>query len=345
MKALVLTGVGGPEHLAVAEVPAPEITRPDEVRVRVHAAALNHLDVFVAGGIPGVQYEFPKIVGSDGAGVVESVGRSVTSVRPGARVFLNPAVSCGTCAACAEGEEGLCTRISIMGEHRAGTAAEYVVLPASNVAPVPAEMGWPEAAAFPLATLTAWRMLTTRARLVAGERVLVWGAGGGVAQACIRIAHHLGATVIATSSSDGKLALARRLGAAHVVNHATEDVVAFVKDVTLRRGCDVVVDSVGEKTWPQSLRAIARGGRMVVCGATSGPMVGLDVRRLFWHQWSILGSTMGSHREFREVAALARERWMQPVVDSVVPLAEAASAYRRLAAGEQAGKVVIEVTP
>ena len=344
MRALALDGVGGLEHLALREVPAPEIAAPDEVRVAIRAAALNRLDLFVAAGLPGKPPAFPHVVGSDGAGVVESIGAAVTNVRPGDRVMLNPGVSCGACPACARGDESLCDRFSILGEHRAGTAAEYVVIPAVNLAPVPGGMSWAEAAAFPLATLTAWRMLTTRAAVRAGETVLVWGAGGGVAQAAIRIAAHLGAMVIATSGSDAKLAIARRLGAAETINQATQDVVAEVKRITGRRGADVVVDSVGEQTWPVSLRAIARGGRLVTCGATSGPMVQLDVRRLFWHQWTILGSTMGSRAEFAEIVALAHEGKLWPVVDSVVPLENAVAAFRRLASGEQAGKLVIEVS-
>jgi NADPH:quinone reductase-like Zn-dependent oxidoreductase len=186
-------------------------------------------------------------------------------------------------------------------------------------------------------------MLTTRARLLPNETVLVWGSGGGVSQAAIQIAHHLGAEVIATSGRAETRALARRLGADHVVDHAGEDVVAEVRRITGRRGAQVVVDSVGEKTWPLSLRCLARGGRLVTCGATTGPMVGLDVRRLFWHQWSILGSTMGSRSEFGEIVALAHERKLWPVVDRVVSLADSVDAFRRLAAGEQTGKLVIEV--
>lgn len=345
MRALVLTGVGGLEHLSVRELPAPEIIAATDVRVRVHAAALNRLDLFVIGGLPGNRLEFPHVIGADGAGVVEAAGRDVRSVRPGDRVMLNPGISCDACAACRRGEHSLCDRYSILGEHRPGTAAEYVVVPEANVAAVPEGMSWASAAAFPLATLTAWRMLTTRARLLAGETVLIWGAGGGVAQAAIQIGRHLGATVIATSISAAKLEGARALGAEHVINHETNDVVAEVRRITGRGGAHVVVDSVGEKTWPLSLRCLARGGRLVTCGATSGPMVGLDVRRLFWHQWSILGSTMGSRSEFAEIVALAHEGKLWPVVDQVVPLDNAAAAFQRLSRGEQAGKLVIEVSP
>jgi NADPH:quinone reductase-like Zn-dependent oxidoreductase len=344
MRALALTRFGGVEHLSLQELPDPEIAAPDEVRVAVRTAALNRLDLFVVHGLPGKGPALPHVVGSDGAGVVESVGSAVTGVAPGDRVMLNPGVSCGRCGACLRGDESLCERFAILGEHRAGTVAAYVVVPAANVAPVPDAMSWAEAAAYPLATLTAWRMLTTRANVRAGETVLVWGAGGGVAQAAIRIAAHLGAAVIATSGSDAKLEIARRLGAAETINHASADVVAEVRRITARRGADVVVDTVGEATWPASLRSIARGGRLVTCGATSGPHVQIDVRKLFWHQWTILGSTMGSRAEFAEIVALAHQGKLRPVVDRVVPIEESVAAFQRLARGEQAGKLVIEVS-
>ncbi len=343
MRALALTATGGPEHLALVDLPVPALDGPHDVRVRVHAAALNHLDLFVADGLPGVAYAFPHVVGADGAGVVDAVGSAVTAVRPGDRVMLNPGLSCGTCAECRAGEESLCPAFQLLGEHRHGTMADYVVVPEANLAPAPAGFSWAEAAAFPLATLTAWRMLATRARVAAGETVLVWGAGGGVAQAAVQVAKHLGATVVATSGDDAKLAVARALGADHVVNHATGDVLAVVRRVTANRGADVVVETVGEPTWTRSLRALRRGGRLVTCGATGGPMVQLDVRKLFWHQWSLLGSTMGSRAEFAALAALAGEGRLRPRVDGVVPLAQAREAYARMARGAQAGKLVIEV--
>lgn len=344
MRALALTGTGGLEHLALLDVPAPAITDPDDVLVRIRAAALNRLDLFIAEGLKGLTYRFPHVVGSDGAGVVEAVGPAVKHLAPGDRVLLNPGISCGACSECQAGDEPLCPDYRILGEHRDGTAAELVVVPAVNAVPVPDGMSWAEAAAFPLATLTAWRMLVTRARVAAGERVLVWGAGGGVAQAAIQIARLHGAEVVATSSSDEKLETARRLGADHVVNHATADVVAEVRRLLGRRTVEVVVDSVGEATWPMSLRLLGPAGRLVTCGATSGPFVSLDVRKLFWYQWSLLGSTMGSHREFAEIVRLAARGELRPVVDSVVPLAEGVAAYRRLASGAQTGKLVLEVS-
>ncbi|HEU4699693.1 MAG TPA: zinc-binding dehydrogenase [Gemmatimonadales bacterium] len=343
MRALVLTGTGGLDRLTVADVPVPELRAPDDVRVRVRAAALNRLDLFVAQGLPNFRCPFPHVVGSDGAGVVEAVGPAVADLAPGDRVMLNPGVACLACEACRAGEHPLCERFQILGEHRAGTAAEYVVVPARNVARVPAHMPWERAAAFSLATLTAWRMLTTRARLAAPETVLIWGIGGGVAQAALAIAKLLGATAIVTSSSDAKLAPARAAGADHTINHATADVAAEVRRLTGGRGAHVVVDSVGERTWPTSLRCLRRAGRLVTCGGTTGPMVGLDVRKLFWHQWSILGSTMGSYAEYGEITTLAGRGLLWPTVDTVVPLAEGVEAFRRLASGAQHGKLVIEV--
>jgi NADPH:quinone reductase-like Zn-dependent oxidoreductase len=343
VKALALDGVGGIEHLAVREVPCPELEGPGDVRVRVHAAALNRLDLFVADGLPGVHYTFPHVVGSDGAGVVDAVGSAVTAVRPGDRVMINPGLSCGRCAACRDGEESLCPAFRVVGEHRPGTAAEFVVVPAENLAPVPAGMPWAQAAAFSLATLTAWRMLTTRAALRPGETVLIWGIGGGVAMAALQVARQLGARAVVTSSGDAKLELARRSGADATINHATADVVADIRRLTDGRGADVVVDSIGEARWQDSLRALRRGGRLVICGATTGPMVALDLRRLFWHQWSILGSTLGSRREYAEIVALAHDGRLWPTVDRVVPLADWSAAVRRLERGEQTGKLVIEV--
>lgn len=344
MRALTLTATGSLDHLAVQDVPLPPLERPDDVRIRIRAAALNHLDLFVARGLPGVEPVFPHVVGADGAGEVDAVGDAVTDWARGDAVMINPGLSCGSCGFCTEGEESLCPGFRLLGEHRSGTVAEYVVVPAANLARVPAGMPWPVAAAFPLATLTAWRMLVTRAQLQRGEWLLVWGVGGGVALACVRIAAMLGARVIATSGTPAKLAAAQAAGAEVLVDHRQDDVVAAVRAATGGRGADVVADSVGAATWPVSLRALRRGGRLVTCGATSGPHVQLDVRKLFWHQWSLLGSTMGSRAEFATIAAHAAAGRLWPVVDTTVPLARAVEAFRRLDAGEQTGKLVIEVS-
>lgn len=343
MQALTLTAPKGLTALQVMDLPDAPAPGPGEVRVRMKAAALNHLDLFVTDGLPGTDPEWPFIVGSDGAGVIESVGDGVVSAHAGDRVMLNPGISCGQCRFCRMGEESLCEHYAILGEHRGGTVAELVTLPAVNVAPVPEGMSWAEAAAFPLATLTTWRMLVTRARLSEGETLFVWGAGGGVSQQSIRIGRYLGATVIVAGSRD-KLRHAEEIGAHHGIDRQ-DDVIARVKEMTGRRGADVVVDSVGEATWPSTLRIVSRFGRIVVCGGTTGPHLTFDARRLFWHQWSILGSTMGNRREFADIVAHAHAGRFWPTVDSVVPLADSVEAYRRLAAGTHGGKVVIEVSP
>ena len=343
MRALTLTATGSLDHLRLQDLPAPPLEAPDQVRVRIHSAALNRLDLWVIDGLPGVEYRFPRVIGADGAGTVEECGPEVTRVRPGDRVMINPGVSCGRCEWCRAGGHPLCPDFQVLGEHRDGTIAELVVVPERNLAPVPAGMSWHQAAAFPLATLTAWRMLTTRARLSPGERILIWGIGGGVALAALGIARHLGASAIVTSSSPAKLARARELGAEVTLNHATQDVVREVRTLTSRRGVNVVVDSVGQQTWEHSLRCLGRLGRLVTCGGTTGPMVTTDVRKLFWYQWSILGSTMGNDAEFRQIVELAGRKLLWPEIDTVFPLERGREAFDRLQAGEQLGKVVIEV--
>src|SRR5918998_196560 len=232
MKALTLAATGGIEHLRVQELPQPSIESPTDVIVRVQAAALNRLDLFVATGLPGSSLSFPHVVGSDGAGVVHEVGTGVSKLRAGDRVMINPTLSCGACRACAVEEDTLCSNLQVLGEHRSGTVAEYVVVPARNLAAVPPRMSWAQAAAFSLATLTAWRMLTTRARVRAGETVLIWGIGGGVSIAALQIARLLGARTTATSGSDGKLEVGRRLGADLLLNHQKADIRTEVRKHT-----------------------------------------------------------------------------------------------------------------
>ncbi len=346
MRACVLTAAGGIEHLQIADVPDAPAPGAGEVRIAVRAAALNHLDLFVLQGLPGVDYRFPHVVGADGAGVVESVGAGVTTLRPGDRVLLNPGISDGTCEFCRAGEESLCVSYRLLGEHLPGTMAELATVPERNCARVPdllPPLSWAEAAAFSLVTLTAWRMLVTRARVRAGETVLVWGIGGGVSLTALRLAKLLGARVFATSSSDAKLEEARRHGADVTLNHRTQKVGHEVRALTGKRGVDVVVDNVGAATWDESLRCLARGGRLVTCGATGGPKVSLDLRRLFWHHWSILGSTMGNAAEYAEIVRRLGAGQLRPIVDRVYLLERAREAYARLEAGERMGKVVVEV--
>jgi len=348
LRAAVLTDTGGLDRLTVAEVPDPGPPGDAQVRVAVRAAALNHLDLFVAGGLPGVEYRFPHVVGADGAGVVESVGTGVTRVKAGDRVMINPGISDRTCEFCLAGEQSLCVKYRILGEHLPGTLCSAILLPEHNVAPIPAltpALSWAEAAAFSLVTLTAWRMVTTRARVRAGEWVLVWGIGGGVSLAALRIAKQLGARVIATSSSDAKLARARALGADVTLNHAAQDVPKEVRALTGKRGVDVVVENVGAATWERSIRVLAKGGRVVTCGGTSGPMLVTDVRRLFWGQYTILGSTMGNDAEYAAILGELAAGRLRPLVDRVFPFDQVREAYAHLDRGEQLGKVAVEIPP
>lgn len=343
MLAVTIRAHGGPEQILLDDVPRPAAPGPRDVVVALKASALNHLDLFVLGGLPGVPPAFPHVLGADGAGVIEAVGAKVETVRPGDRVVINPGLFCGACAYCLAGEHSLCTTYRLLGEHAWGTFAEAIRLPAANVAAIPASVSWPAAAAFPLTFLTAWRMVVTRAAVRAGETVLIWGIGGGVALAALQIAKLRGATVVVTSSSAEKLARARALGADVALDHAAADVAREVRELTGKRGAEVVIDTVGEATWDRSLRALARGGRLVTCGATTGPSVGLDVRRLFWHQFTVMGSTMGNAEEFRQVVALLAQGRLHPVVDAVLPVREARAAFERLAAGRQFGKLVLDI--
>lgn len=346
MKAAILTGPGGLSQLSVSDVPDPAPPGPQEVRVAIRAAALNHLDLFVARGLPGSTLAFPHIVGADGAGEVEAVGTGVSRVRVGDRVMINPGISDYRCEFCLKGEHSYCVNYRLLGEHRPGTMAEFVNVPEQNLANLPNlpnGLSWPEAAAFTLVTLTAWRMIVTRAQVQAGETVLVWGIGGGVALAALRIAKLRGARVVVTSSSDDKLAAARRHGADVTLNHATQKVAAEVRALTGKRGVDVVVDDVGEATWEESLRCLAKGGRLVTCGATTGPKVVSDIRRVFWNHYTIMGSTMGNAAEYQEIVRVLGTGQLRPVVDRVYPLPDVRSAYERLERAEQLGKVVVQI--
>lgn len=343
MRALTIRGHGSLEQLQLRDdVPEPALRSPTDVRVRVEAAALNHIDLFVLAGLPGAQLVPPWIVGSDACGIVESVGTSVRSVRPGDRVTINPGISDGTCAYCLAGEQSLCLRFRILGENIPGTAAELIVVPDANVRRIAQGMDPVRVAAFPLATLTAWRMIHTRAQVTASERVLIWGIGGGVAIAALQICKQIGAEVWVTSRSEEKLARARELGADHTLV-TSPDVATTIRRETGKAGVDVVIDDVGRATWTQSLQALGRRGRLVTCGATSGPMVETDVRRMFWNQWSLMGSTMGNDTEFDAIVAELRAGRLLPPVDSVWRLEQGRDAYERLASGEQFGKVVFDL--
>jgi NADPH:quinone reductase-like Zn-dependent oxidoreductase len=319
---------GGPEVLMLEEAPDPE-PAPGQVLVRVRASALNHLDVWIRKGLPSVPK--PRILGADGAGLVEALGDDVSGFERGERVVLNPGIEAGG------------GRIHVIGEHGDGTNAELIAVPATNVHAIPDELSFEEAAAFPLVFETAYRMLVTRAGLREGEWVLAWGVGGGVSTAALAIAKALGARVLVTSSSDVKLERARELGADATVNHRTGDVKAAVQQATDGRGIDVVVENVGEATWATSLQVAAPGGRITVCGATSGPNPPAGLHRVWWKQLSILGSTMGTGEDFAGAYELVASGRARPVVDSVLPLEEIRAAHERLEAGEQLGKIVLTI--
>ena len=343
MKALTISAHGGLDRIEIADVPVPELRSPCEVRLRMRAAALNHLDLFVVGGLPGVTITPNWILGADGCGVVEQVGADVRGLSVGDRVLINPGISDRDCEYCRAGEQPLCPRFGILGEHQPGTMAEHVVLPAANLRRVPDGVSDAEAAAFTLVTLTAWRMVMTRARVQRGETVLIWGIGGGVAQAAMRICLAVGARVWVTSSDEAKLDKARSLGAHETLNHRDVDVGRQIREHTGKRGVDVVIDNVGESTWAKSLVALGKRGRLVTCGGTTGPMVVTDVRRLFWNQWSILGSTMGNDAEFDAIVGELRAGRLRPVIDDVLPLEQGRAAFERMAAGRQFGKIVLSI--
>jgi NADPH:quinone reductase-like Zn-dependent oxidoreductase len=342
MKAVIFSEHGGPEVLRYAERPEPEIG-PEEVLIRVRACALNHLDLWVRRGMPGIAIPMPHIPGSDIAGEVARVGANVVGVKAGERVLLSPGISCGQCVHCLKGNDNFCRQYTLFGYRVDGGYAEYVRSPAVNAIPIPAKLGFEEAAALPLVFLTAWHMLITRAQLKPDETVLVLGAGSGVGSAAIQIAKVAGARVIATAGSELKLQKAKELGADDVFLHTIKHWSREVKRLTERRGVDVVVEHVGEATWQESLASLAVGGRLVTCGATTGYDGRIDLRYLFSRHLSILGSYMGSKAELYSVLDLVNRGLVKPVIDTVMPLEKASDAHARLEKREQFGKIVLRV--
>ncbi|MCB9378351.1 MAG: zinc-binding dehydrogenase [Holophagales bacterium] len=334
---------GGPEALEWGELLDP-VPAPGEVLVRVRACALNHLDLWVRNGVPGHRFPLPLVPGCEIAGVVEAHGPGVDDPAPGTPVLVGSGVSCGVCPYCESGRDALCARFGILGEDRDGGYAELVAVPRRNLFDLPRGLSYVEAAAIPLVFLTAWHMLADRARLAMHEDVLVHAAGSGVSTAAIQIARLLGARrIFATAGSDAKLARARELGATDTINYREEDFAQRVREATGKRGVDVVIDHVGGETFERSLRCLARGGRVVLCGATAAAEASINLRAVFFKSLSILGSTMGSNAELRTLLGWFERGELAPVVDRACPLEEAPAAQQRLAAREATGKIVLTV--
>lgn len=342
MRCVRIHAHGGLDQLRLDELPEPAI-RPDEVRIRVRATSINHMDIWVRKGLPGVRVPLPMIPGVDAAGTVEMVGEAIRHVRTGDRVAVAQGISCGHCVQCLNGNDNLCRDYVLIGEHRDGADAELLVVPARNVLPLSGDISFEGAAASGLVFLTAWQMLVDKARVQPGETVLVHGAGGGVGSAAIQIARLHGARVIATTSSEHKAELARSLGADEVILYTRGELLQEVRRLTEKRGVDVVIDHVGAAVWDASIKSLAKGGRLVTCGATTGYEAATDLRYVFYKQLSILGSTMGRKGDLKKILGFLSSGRLRPVIHAVLPLSEVREAHRIVESGEQFGKVVMTV--
>ena len=340
MRAALFRQHGGPEVMELADVPEPA-PGPGEVQVQVMAAALNHIDLWMRRGLPSMKIALPHIPGGDVCGVVSALGAGVSGVKEGDRVVLNPGLTCGRCRECLGGRDNLCAAFRMLGEHTQGGMAEKVVVPVANLVPAPANVDDASLAAVPITFITVWHMLVDKARVAPGETVLVLGAGSGVGVAAIQIAKLFGARVIAAASSATKLMSARALGADETIDYAAEELVAAVKRLTDRRGADVVVEHTGAATFPKSVVACARGGRIVTCGATDGYETTLNLRHVFWRHLSILGSTLAPKSCLFAIADRLAAGQLKAVVDRVLPLAEIQDAHRVLEARQAVGKIVM----
>ena len=342
MKAIIFDQHGGPEVLKSADVPDPQI-KANEILIEVRACALNHLDVWVRNGLPGITIPLPHVLGNDVAGVVREVGPLVTWARAGDEVMVQPGVSCGHCAECLAGHDNMCDEYDIIGYRRDGGYAELVAVPGVNLIQKPKNLSWAEAAALPLVTLTAWHMLVSRANVQPGEDVLVHAAGSGVGSAGIQIAKLRGARVFATASSEEKLAKARELGADETINYSDEAWPKQIKRLTNGRGVDVVFEHTGAATWPGSILSLKKGGRLVTCGATSGFDARTDLRHVFYRHLTILGSMMGSKADLLAAMKFIESGQIRAVVDRVLPLADARQAHELMEERAQFGKLVLEI--
>ncbi len=342
MKALLIHQHGGLEQIRFEEIDDPQ-AGSGQVRVRTQATSLNHLDLHILGGLPGRALAMPHILGSDGAGLVDETGGGADRFSIGDRVMLNAVLSCGKCEFCLESQHSLCVKLRLVGENSSGTHGEYCVVPEATLRKIPESISFEEAAAFSLVFQTAWRMLKTRARIRSGDDVFIHGIGSGVSTAALKIVKLYGGRVFASSSSDEKLKLARQAGADFCYNYTNSDVVKEVLGTTGKRGVDIVVDTVGAATWVQSIQLARKGGKIVTCGATSGPNPPTDIRSIFWKQLEILGSTMSSQQEYQEVVDLLAAEKLKPVVDKTFPLSEGKEALQYLQEQKQFGKVVLVV--
>ena len=340
MKAVIFEQHGGPEVLQLADVTAPSI-QPNEVLIEVKACALNHLDVWARGGLPGIKIPLPHILGNDIAGIVREAGSLVNWVNVGDEVLVQPGVSCGHCAECLSGRDNFCRDYDILGYRRDGGYAQFVAVPGVNIIPKPPKLSWEEAAALPLVTVTAWHMLVTRAAVQPGEDVLIHAAGSGVGSIGIQVAKLRGARVIATAGSDDKLAKAKALGADEVINYRNEDWPKQVRQLTERRGVDVVFEHTGAETWAGSIAATKINGRIVTCGATSGYYAQTDLRQVFYRHLTILGSFMGTKAELLAAMNFVERGAIRAVVDQTLPLAEARRAHELMEDRAQFGKLVL----
>jgi NADPH:quinone reductase-like Zn-dependent oxidoreductase len=343
VKAVYYEAHGGADVLQYGELPEPEV-RPGTVKVAVRAASLNHIDLWLRRGLPGITIPFPHVPGCDAAGVVVELGEGATGLEVGERVVMNPSISCGRCEFCVRGDATLCTSYQLVGETVSGTCCEYIVIPAQNAIPIPDHLSFEDAASIPMVFVTAWRMLITRARLRAGEDVLVLGASAGVGIACIQIAKVAGARVFAAASSKEKLDLCRALGADVLIDYTRDDFARKVRELTRKRGVDVVVDYIGKETWVRSLKSLARGGRLVTCGATTGHDPRTDLKHIFFRQLEIIGSTMGSRNELMAPLELIFRGRMRPVVSETYDLKDLAEAHRSMEERRSLGKIVIHVS-
>jgi len=341
MKAIAITEYDL-DAVGLTDVADPE-PGPGEVLVRVRAAALNRLDIWTASGALPIEHRFPHVLGADGAGEIEAVGDGVKGLKPGTRVIINPGLSCGSCEFCRAGEQSLCTRFSMLGEHVAGTLAEKVALPAGNVFPFPAHLSFGEAAALGTTFITAYRMLFVRGRMRPGEWVLITGIGGGLALSLFQLARPLAGRIFVTSSSRNKLDRVLEMGADEAIDYTEQDVGKQVRQVTGKRGVDLVVDSAAGASIDASLRALRKGGRLVIAGATAGPKSEVDWRRVFWNQLEIIGSTMGSVADVSEMLRMVAGAGLRPIIDRKFSFAEGADALRYMNDGERFGKVVVEI--